>query len=529
MEYVVKIIADVLAALYQTAGASLLLAALVMCVYMLGRKQGAGPVVRAWIRQFRTSGWFRKHFFLVFYVSMMLFRTLLCRTIWGNPLDHVLGIWSLHNNGELYTENFENLILFLPFIVLLFWAQEERDHYKEKSIQDVLILSFKISFLFSLGIEFCQLFFKLGTFQLADLFFNTVGGLLGGIWYWGFDRSRRKIESAIRRFGGWDVTPWRSADEEQKSSGTYAMTENPSMDRSVSEAMGENATPEIKEDPKERMDSRYRAIERLIREAGKKMVKARPSDAMIHQKEGLANFCTDYDMEIQRFLIKGFSEILPGAAFFGEEDTEGNVGAQADGEFTFYIDPIDGTTNFMFDYHHSCISVGLAHKDQMIAGFVYHPYINDMYIAIRGKGSYLNGKRIQLADKSVTEGIVEFGCARYNEAGIDWLFRVVKDMFQNSLSIRCGGSAALGLCRAASGSNTVYLELKLQPYDYAAASVILEEAGGVITQIDGSPITLHEGCSIIGGTPKAWKESKEDFERLRDSSAEGTTKVKLNK
>lgn len=132
MEYVVKIIADVLAALYQTAGASLLLAALVMCVYMLGRKQGAGPVVRAWIRQFRTSGWFRKHFFLVFYVSMMLFRTLLCRTIWGNPLDHVLGIWSLHNNGELYTENFENLILFLPFIVLLFWAQEERDHYKEK-------------------------------------------------------------------------------------------------------------------------------------------------------------------------------------------------------------------------------------------------------------------------------------------------------------------------------------------------------------------------------------------------------------
>ena len=87
------------------------------------------------------------------------------------------------------------------------------------------------------------------------------------------------------------------------------------MDRSVSEAMGENATPEIKEDPKERMDSRYRAIERLIREAGKKMVKARPSDAMIHQKEGLANFCTDYDMEIQKFLIKGFSEILPGAAF----------------------------------------------------------------------------------------------------------------------------------------------------------------------------------------------------------------------
>ena len=104
MEIVVKILADVLAAFYQTAGASLLLAALVMCVYMLGRKQGAGPVVRAWIRNFQTSAWFRRHFFLAFYVGMMLFRTILCRSIWGNPLDHVLGIWGLYNDGNLYRE-----------------------------------------------------------------------------------------------------------------------------------------------------------------------------------------------------------------------------------------------------------------------------------------------------------------------------------------------------------------------------------------------------------------------------------------
>ena len=253
-----------------------------------------------------------------------------------------------------------------------------------------------------------------------------------------------------------------------------------------------------------------------MREAGKKLKKARPGEENIHKKEGLANFCTDYDTAIQRFLIQGLSEILPGAAFFGEEDTEGNAGAEAEGEFTFYIDPIDGTTNFMFDYHHSCVSVGLAHGDEMIAGFVYHPYVDDMYVAVKGHGSYLNGKRLHMADKPVEEGIVEFGCARYNEAGIDWLFRVVKEMFQNSLSIRCGGSAALGLCRGASGSNTVYLELKLQPYDYAAASVILEEAGGKITQIDGSPITLHEGCSIIGGTPAAWQESKDVFAKLKE-------------
>ena len=362
----------------------------------------------------------------------------------------------------------------MPFIMLLFWAREEKDHTKDKKVQEVLLNSFEISFCFSLAIETCQLFLKIGTFQLTDLCFNTLGGMIGGVIYWGFERTRNEVISGVKKLGGWDVVPITLSEP------------------------------------------RYDAIENLVREAGKKLKKARPGEENIHKKEGLANFCTDYDTAIQRFLIQGLSEILPGAAFFGEEDTEGNAGAEAEGEFTFYIDPIDGTTNFMFDYHHSCVSVGLAHGDEMIAGFVYHPYVDDMYVAVKGHGSYLNGKRLHMADKPVEEGIVEFGCARYNEAGIDWLFRVVKEMFQNSLSIRCGGSAALGLCRGASGSNTVYLELKLQPYDYAAASVILEEAGGKITQIDGSPITLHEGCSIIGGTPAAWQESKDAFAKLKE-------------
>lgn len=474
MKYFVNVIVDVLSVIYQTAGASCLLAVLIMCVYMLGRKQGVEPVARAWVYQFRQSSWFRRHFFLTFYTCMMLFRTILCRSVWGNPLENVLGIWGLHHDGKIYTENFENLILFMPFIMLLFWAREEKDHTKGKKVQEVLLNSFEISFCFSLAIETCQLFLKIGTFQLTDLCFNTLGGMIGGVIYWGFERTRNRVISSVKKLGGWDVVPISSPEP------------------------------------------RYDAIENLVREAGKKLKKARPGEENIHKKEGLANFCTDYDTAIQRFLIQGLSEILPGAAFFGEEDTEGNAGAEAEGEFTFYIDPIDGTTNFMFDYHHSCVSVGLAHGDEMIAGFVYHPYVDDMYVAVKGHGSYLNGKRLHMADKPVEEGIVEFGCARYNEAGIDWLFRVVKEMFQNSLSIRCGGSAALGLCRGASGSNTVYLELKLQPYDYAAASVILEEAGGKITQIDGSPITLHEGCSIIGGTPAAWQESKDAFAKLKE-------------
>lgn len=506
MKYLVNVIVDVLSVIYQTAGASCLLAVLIMCVYMLGRKQGVGPVARAWVYQFRQSSWFRRHFFLTFYTCMMLFRTILCRSVWGNPLENVLGIWGLHHDGKIYTENFENLILFMPFIMLLFWAREEKDHTKDKKVQEVLLNSFEISFCFSLAIETCQLFLKIGTFQLTDLCFNTLGGMIGGVIYWGFERTRNRVISGVKKLGGWDVVLWKSTSQEE------ADVEN----KTESFVFADGSIPEEAIVPITSPEPRYAAIENLVREAGKKLRKVRPGEENIHKKEGLANFCTDYDTAIQRFLIQGLSEILPGAAFFGEEDTEGNAGAEAEGEFTFYIDPIDGTTNFMFDYHHSCVSVGLAHGDEMIAGFVYHPYVDDMYVAVKGHGSYLNGKRLHMADKPVEEGIVEFGCARYNEAGIDWLFRVVKEMFQNSLSIRCGGSAALGLCRGASGSNTVYLELKLQPYDYAAASVILEEAGGKITQIDGSPITLHEGCSIIGGTPAAWQESKDAFAKLKE-------------
>ena len=158
MKYFVNVLVDVLGAVYQAAGASLLIAVLIMCVYMLGRKQGVGPVARAWIWQFKESSWFRRHFFLVFYTCMLLFRTLFCRSVWGNPLENVIGIWGLHYNGQLYTENFENLILFMPFIIFLFWAREEKDHTKDKRIQKVLLNSFEISFCFSLGIETCQLF-----------------------------------------------------------------------------------------------------------------------------------------------------------------------------------------------------------------------------------------------------------------------------------------------------------------------------------------------------------------------------------
>ena len=100
----------------------------------------------------------------------------------------------------------------------------------------------------------------------------------------------------------------------------------------------------------------------------------------INQKSGAANYVTNYDVRIQKFLICELSDILPYAGFYGKEDTVGNEHSVGNG-LAYFINPIDGTTNFIFDYHNSCVSVGLGLYDTMIGGWVNNPYTDQMYAA----------------------------------------------------------------------------------------------------------------------------------------------------
>ena len=259
----------------------------------------------------------------------------------------------------------------------------------------------------------------------------------------------------------------------------------------------------------------FREIEAVVREAAG-MIRAatvRPSD--IHAKDGPANYVTEYDTRIQRFLIARFSELVPGAAFFGEEETEGCTREVSAGR-TFFIDPIDGTTNFMFGYRYSCVSVGLAEAGRVTAGWVCNPYSDEMFSARRGEGAFLNGARLRIADRGLADGIAVFDIARYNDDDNgERIFAAAKELYRRAIAIRCCGSAALDLCRIAAGANVGYFQTKLQPYDYAAASVIVEEAGGVIGQLAGEPIALDGPCPIIAGTPHAAEEIRNIVRELK--------------
>lgn len=137
---------------------------------------------------------FRKLFLLAFVTSMILFRTLLNRNLWLNPLSNVMGGWDIWEtvNGEqkLTTECIENVIMLVPFSAVVLWTFGEKIG---NSLKKILWQSGKIAFCFSISIEMLQLLFRLGTFQLSDIFYNTVGGMIGGLMYCAVMKAKKRL------------------------------------------------------------------------------------------------------------------------------------------------------------------------------------------------------------------------------------------------------------------------------------------------------------------------------------------------
>lgn len=184
VDIITKILTSVLTHLYQPFWFSLFAAVLFLYLYLYAMEHGWKTAFRNWLVTFKKSTVFRKLFFLSFYTTMILMRTLLNRNMWANPISNVLGSWGFYNeDGELTTEAVENMMLMVPFVILLLWTFKERLLGKV-SLGRTAWGGLKFSFLFSVSIELLQLFLRLGTFQLSDIFYNTLGGLFGGVIYY---------------------------------------------------------------------------------------------------------------------------------------------------------------------------------------------------------------------------------------------------------------------------------------------------------------------------------------------------------
>lgn len=195
-EIIINVITNIVTTVYRQFAAALLLAFLFMFVYLYAQEHGWRKAIRSWKEEFACRRIFRNLFFLFFYISMILLKTLLLREIWYTPWEKMTMGWGLTTaSGELTTESIENIILFIPYTFLLLTVvQEQVRGFQNMKLVRMVLWSAFASFYFSLAIELCQGVFWLGTFQWADLAYNTLGGMLGGIFRYLWLKIRKKWE-----------------------------------------------------------------------------------------------------------------------------------------------------------------------------------------------------------------------------------------------------------------------------------------------------------------------------------------------
>ncbi len=226
----------------------------------------------------------------------------------------------------------------------------------------------------------------------------------------------------------------------------------------------------------------------IVHEAGK--IFGHSSRAISVEKDSKENYATEADLEIQSFLKKRLTALIPGSSFLGEE------GDYTKGEYTWIVDPIDGTVNYSRGIGLSVISVALVHYDEVVVGVVYNPILDETYHATLGNGAFLNNERITVSGRDFEHSILCIAWSVYEKKWSKMCFDIGMEAYRSCEDIRRLGSAAYELCLMARGSAELFFEMRLFPWDYAASSLILTEAGGRICSVDG-PIDLFDQCTVV--------------------------------
>lgn len=195
----------------------------------------------------------------------------------------------------------------------------------------------------------------------------------------------------------------------------------------------------------------------------------------VAEKEGHANIVTNVDIEVQNYLKKMLAELIPEAAFIGEEQVNQTLGSG----FSWIVDPIDGTTNFYREWEFSAVSVALLKDKAPIMACIYQPYKNEIFTAQKDVGAFLNNQRIYVSNTQFEHALVGFGTAPYYGNLAESGMKLALAFLKKAGDLRRTGSAALDLAYLACGKQDIFFELNLSPWDVAAGALLVEEAGGV--------------------------------------------------
>lgn len=235
-------------------------------------------------------------------------------------------------------------------------------------------------------------------------------------------------------------------------------------------------------------------IKQIVQQAGNLVLSHFRLDMKVYQKEG-GSIVTEVDLACEQFLKKELSVLIPGSGFLAEES-----GVLQGNEYTWVIDPIDGTRNFERGLPYFCISVALMHQEQVVAAVTYAPALQDIFYAQHGYGAWHNDKKLSLQDKKWEEVAilaVVSGEAMRKENDLN-VIRSSCQSLTKTVGFRVNGAAALDLAYVAAGMFDVVLFDNLQWWDAAAGVLLVGEAGGSVSQSDGVQIDQKSKSFIAG-------------------------------
>jgi myo-inositol-1(or 4)-monophosphatase len=229
------------------------------------------------------------------------------------------------------------------------------------------------------------------------------------------------------------------------------------------------------------------AIE-IAQEAGRILVEelSRPLD--LRYKGDEVDLVTQADKRSEKLIVERLTKYFPDHAIAAEEGT-GHESASAS-EFRWHVDPLDGTTNFAHGYPCFCVSIALAQRDELLAAVVFNAFYNELFTAARGEGASFNGKEMRVSkNATVSTGLLCTGFPVRNRKASPNL-QYYGDFTQRSHGVRRDGSAALDLASVAAGRFDGFWEFGLKPWDTAAGVLLIEEAGGKVSDFAGNPYQL---------------------------------------
>ena len=235
----------------------------------------------------------------------------------------------------------------------------------------------------------------------------------------------------------------------------------------------------------------------VVRQAAHLMVR---SGFEVHDKGTIENLVTSSDIAVQEFLTERLAKLLPGSGFLCEEEDLNDIAGH---EYVWVIDPIDGTANYARGNRNCCISVALTRVGEQYMGVVYSPWREECYWAEKGKGAYCNGKAIHVSDRPFENGLLFTAMSTYIKEWSRLCSDIIYDLYMQCNDVRRTGSAAVELCLTASGYTDLYFELRLMPWDYAAATLILKEAGGYICNFNGEFPSLYVPDMVIAANTES--------------------------